>query len=301
MESSIFPLELIYEHRNYVPIYGILIVIFYFFLNPGCIKKHHKAINIIAASAIVLFAIITYERASYWGNSFLHHLSEVKNHPQSARANYEIGAIYAGLIPKQQGNISENYKTAGKYFKKATEVDENYTVGLFGLIMLNYSVKKPPEESWIINLKNRLKNTPTTSSRITSLNLLSKCGKENTCILPSNTITDIFNSALENPTLVRRHRAAVLSVLVNFYGNQLNNPSMALKLAIEAKNEAPNHTHYRLNLIRVLIALNKYDEAEKELSEASSLDLAKRHHQSIRNLRYMIEKRRNKSSTLNNK
>jgi len=300
IESSIFPLELIYEHRNYVPVYGILVVIFYFLINPEHIKKHHKAINIIAVSAISFFAIVTYERASYWGNPFLHHLSEVKNHPQSARANYEIGVIYAGLVPKNKGDINNNYKTARKYFEIATEVDKNCTAGLFGLITLNYSVKKPPEERWISSLKDRLKNTPTRSSRINSLNLLAKCNKEIPCMLPNSTITDIFGSALENPTLARHKRAAVLSIMANYYGNQLNNPSMVLKLVIEAKNEVPKHPHYRLNLARVLIALNKYNEAEKELFEANSLDLTGRHKKIIRNLKNLIEKHRNTTLTPNN-
>ena len=75
---------------------------------------------------------------------------------------------------------------------------------------------------------------------------------------------------------------------------------MVLKLVIEAKNEVPKHPHYRLNLARVLIALNKYNEAEKELFEANSLDLTGRHKKIIRNLKNLIEKHRNTTLTPNN-
>lgn len=291
MESSIFSLELIYEHRNYVPIYGILLVIAYSILNPNLTKNRITILKYFAALAIFLCAVLTYERANYWGQPFLHHLYEVKNHPQSARANYEVGRVYAQLIPTQKYNVGGNYQAAREHFEVATNVDKNYMAGLFGLITLNQSLKKEPEKIWITDLKTRLANSPISSTSADWLTSLTNCSPTTPCVLPNDTLIDLFNIALSNTSLASKKKAYVLSALASFYANQLNDLQSALTYAEEAKDVLPKNANYKLNFARILIALNRKDEANKELIEARALDILGEHKARIITLEKLISEK----------
>lgn len=86
LESTIFPLELVFEHRNYMAAAGIFLAVGFYTTQLLASKKF----KIIALTTCVLIlsglASMTYARAISWGDSELFYRITLMEHPNSFRA-----------------------------------------------------------------------------------------------------------------------------------------------------------------------------------------------------------------------
>ena len=91
VEGSVLPLELYYEHRNYLPSVGILLAAvsivgaFGSWLIARGVRVGRVGISVGAALVIVL-ALLTHGRAKVWSDALVLYESELRNHPDSAYA-----------------------------------------------------------------------------------------------------------------------------------------------------------------------------------------------------------------------
>ena len=119
IESSIFPLEMVYEHRLYIPSIGP-IILFSLFLN-GMFNRlrmkfveNRRLINRLntfsMVSIIILLSLGTYERNSFWRDEIKLLEDGVKKSPDKFRPYYNLGVAY-----QQHGRYPEAIET----YKKA--------------------------------------------------------------------------------------------------------------------------------------------------------------------------------------
>lgn len=95
-ESTLFPLEIYFEHRNYLPAVGLCIGL------SWCVVRLARKLPELRALLIILFlgfmllsAGATGLRASYWSSVELFSALSVNEHPQSPRANIAHGTALA--------------------------------------------------------------------------------------------------------------------------------------------------------------------------------------------------------------
>ena len=98
MESSILPLELVFEHRNYVPLYGLLLGIAGTVGGISLEGTRKRALGLIVVLVVLLFAGLTALRASEWRSPLAFATYEAGHHPDSSRAQYEVGSLYSALV-----------------------------------------------------------------------------------------------------------------------------------------------------------------------------------------------------------
>jgi tetratricopeptide (TPR) repeat protein len=132
MESTAIPLELMFEHRNYLSLAGIAMV----FGGTISLLNHKLSIKILAGILLTHLSLSSFERTKVWSNSTNLYQHNAANHPQSARAHIS----YANeLLVKKEIDL------AVKLLIKASELNPNdagpllhlIKVGCFG--PLNYS------------------------------------------------------------------------------------------------------------------------------------------------------------------
>ena len=99
IESSIFPLEIMHEHRNYLAAFGLLFGGITSLLLVNRQHKHvqPKALVLIVLVFFVFFSAITFGRATNWQDISRLTLSQVDHHPESAASNYEAGRLFIAL------------------------------------------------------------------------------------------------------------------------------------------------------------------------------------------------------------
>jgi len=93
IESSILPLEMIFEHRAYLPSMGVitLIIALCFHLSK---REWEKWVTALIIPFILLFSYWTYERVPVWGNTLALWSDASKKSPNKARPHYNLGLAY---------------------------------------------------------------------------------------------------------------------------------------------------------------------------------------------------------------
>jgi tetratricopeptide (TPR) repeat protein len=274
MESTIFPLELVHEHRNYLPMYGILFALLYGLMTAEKFISSLPIRGALATMFIGLLAFSTGVRATYWGNSVELAEMEVRHHPDSARSNYEAGRIYSGLMLKQTDQLRkmEYYLSAFQFFTHAVELKKSFTPALFGLVIASYDAGGKPDVRIMRDLKRQLRDAPFDGKNVDFINALEMCEKDGVCTIADQDMIDIFDSALHNPTVLGNTRAAVLTRASEFFFYKKKDYEKALEMSYEAVKVAPGEGQYYINLAHILISLGKPDSAQHQLSVAKNLD-----------------------------
>jgi len=89
MESSFIPLEIYFDHRNYLPAYGLVFALVYtIFLGDRHIKRKNLRIvfRFVVISYCSLLLSITYKQSELWGKPIEFAMIQASEHPQSLRA-----------------------------------------------------------------------------------------------------------------------------------------------------------------------------------------------------------------------
>ena len=101
MESTIFPLELYFEHRNYLPSMGVVLGLS---LAAASLAERFKALKtwlpLLGAAVVLRNVLLLGSQAVIWSDARLLHLNAAHNHSESERAALELGRLFAA-----DGNI----------------------------------------------------------------------------------------------------------------------------------------------------------------------------------------------------
>ncbi|MDX1512892.1 MAG: hypothetical protein R3174_04020 [Gammaproteobacteria bacterium] len=121
LESTLLGLELVHEHRNYVPGIGIFVALIYHAAN--LIERFRLSTRLAGACAlcvILVFGFVTYTRAGIWSSQASMFEFMARHHPQSYRALSNLAAsmmdqqrdaraVYATLRDAAQSNPTTVY------------------------------------------------------------------------------------------------------------------------------------------------------------------------------------------------
>lgn len=115
LESTVLPLELVHEHRNYLPLYGVIFALVYYALKlASATPAIRVALYLALAGYAALLSSATYARASEWKDELTLYTNEVRHHPNSARANTMLAVLL---------HDNKAYDAATTYFKRAVELN----------------------------------------------------------------------------------------------------------------------------------------------------------------------------------
>ncbi len=157
LESTFIPLELVHEHRNYLSLFGLLLLPV-----AGLNKLAARAgmgrtvvVSLLFASLSYLGAI-TALRADMFANEQIRTQIEAQFHPDSARTNYEAGRTLAAVADRDRGNLMAAI-LARKHFEKATTLDPDYKMALLGLLVLECGISESLDERSLTELQRRFR------------------------------------------------------------------------------------------------------------------------------------------------
>ncbi|MEO5376598.1 MAG: tetratricopeptide repeat protein [Magnetococcus sp. DMHC-6] len=96
LESSVLPLELYFEHRNYLPMMGLLFIVGHLFLTKPDNKSMVSFLRFAMVSYVALLVFLTWQGAKLWGNAELQAYIWSDENPTSIRAQ-QFAANYLSL------------------------------------------------------------------------------------------------------------------------------------------------------------------------------------------------------------
>jgi len=289
MESTFIPLELAYEHRNYLPSIGLLLLLFYYLGYGVAPEKYMKARFSVMAILILLFAFQTHLRARTWSDNARLYLTEVQHHPKSPRANYEAGKVFGQRLEQGTGDPEINYRAALDYFNRVTSLRKNTTSGLFGNILASIDSKQEIQAKWINELEYRLGSKPLEQVNLLWLDKLTDCIGQGVCREEDLQISRLLLAAISNPHANNVNIAVLFAIQAKYMYQVEGDIDKTLEMARKAVSLMPSNLYYRLNLARYLIWAGKQNRAKNALGVATKIDIYNQHATEISELMKNIE------------
>jgi hypothetical protein len=291
MESTVLPLEIAHEHRNYFPIFGLLFAAAFWFLDPLTHGKGRLARRVVVSCFILMMAGITLLRANDWSDEARLKAKEVKYHPNSVRANTDMASLYVSLHPSSQAQEEEFYKIAYAHYTKALTISSSDTTGLLGLIVLNTRYSVPLEKSWLPDLVKRIEDVPFSPVTSNFIVQLMQCPQEPTCKIAPEIVEALIQAALRNPTLHGKSRSQILFAWSQFLLKVKRQPEAAAAAAYEAYASFPHDIDSHIVLIVALIYTNKLSEAQTQIEKARKVDKRQLRASLLANLEKLVKAR----------
>jgi tetratricopeptide (TPR) repeat protein len=274
MESTIFPLELVFEHRNYLPSLGPVFAVGWWLATQSQ-PRVQRGLALMSVLLLVTLAAITHLRALDWSNHDQLLFSEVRHHPESPRANFRVAQLLIDQVGR--GRHSDKiYRAAQSHLQKVRELDPENLDALFGLVFLDLFADKDPPQPLIGTLVRQLRTgvVDPTKLAISQFSFLVRWQAGPGHKLPHEQALRILQAAAANPRMNGTGRAGVLSATRAYYDLVLHDLPAALPYAQQAVHAWPGRWHYQYRLVQLLIRMGRWQQARAAFEKALKLPSA---------------------------
>lgn len=270
IESSAIALELAYEHRNYLPSIGLLLIITELITIISQKTPRPHLAHTLVVIVCILFGFTTQLRANQWSNLVDFSYYEALHHPNSPRAVYALGRTYANLtIAGEKRFKNEAYQ----YLENASDLDKTGIIPESALLIFANRMDEPANPHWLSSIIKKLETTKLSPSDMTALSNITKCAKE-FCLLSTSDANIVLSAAFSSPHSISKSkkRADLLTIKANFLTNRIGNYKEAENIMLEAIKISPNTQQYYINYINLLLFQQRFDDAANYISQLKSID-----------------------------
>jgi hypothetical protein len=200
MESTFIPLEMIYEHRNYLASAGVCLLLAYLVL-AGAQKLSSEYWRVFVLAPLVLWALMLHLRAMEWSNNDVMTLAAVENHPRSPRAHFFRGEQYLlehGRSVARGDDLTSQAAWVGlarEQFQHMAVLDPRDVAGpvLLYIVESTYFPQLAAERDWLVELAQTFERAGVMqASDRAALNALADCLLSQVCKASQAQITAFF-------------------------------------------------------------------------------------------------------------
>ncbi|WP_416203268.1 hypothetical protein [Xanthomonas euvesicatoria] len=216
VEASIVPIELYYEHRNYLPQFGIWLMAASI-VTAGLQALGRQGLNaraigwLISLGFLAVLSAQTLSRALIWQTSLGISLGAIESHPSSARAS-----VAFGFAAMQAGLVQDTYTV---FQRLAANEDRGVaSVGKVELTVLNCSLQKDSDPALLHSAADQHPRSinpvlPFAISNLVEVRQRDGCGRVTPRLL-ADTIVSILDQATDTrdtsqPKVTLRYNAAL--------------------------------------------------------------------------------------------
>jgi hypothetical protein len=266
LTSTVFPLELVYEHRNYFALFGILLAL------ADLVRRiplnDHPALKpVVIGAIVVIFAFLTVIRSATWGDPFLLATDLVARNPLSTRASSDLATLYVGMSGSNPD--SPFFSMGQQEFERASRLPNASPLPEQGLILMAATTGQPIKEEWWDRLIDKLKTQPIgTQESLAVAGLLKQryAGIE----LSDARLAEIYGTILS-----RGPQPPVYYIeYANFVLHYLDDPQLASRLFAEAIERNPRDVTYALRIAQSLLEDGHNEQALAVIDKAQALGMA---------------------------
>ncbi|MGC8698368.1 MAG: tetratricopeptide repeat protein, partial [Halothiobacillus sp.] len=181
--STYIPLEIAYEHRNYLPSIGVFIALFglIFTFAPADVERARLLRTLTLSGALALIALyagFTALRAHIWGNPYRLAYFESTSHPDSARASYELARVMLIMAP---GTDSPMFQMGMSQMENTAKIPGASIQADQALIFMAAKNQLPVQTVWWENLRAKIARQPLSAEDVSALYSLIQCGTNGVC------------------------------------------------------------------------------------------------------------------------
>lgn len=274
LESSVFPLEIAHEHRNYLPGIGIWLAVIPFLTAWRPQPNHRPVGRMLVMTLTLLFGTGTALRVAAWQDAYSLALTGVTDHPDSARWQHQMGQILwviheASKDPEQRTQL---YYQARERFLRAASLNSFYAPGsLLGLLQIDSTAGVASDAKVVADLSRLLASGPVAPFTVTSFVTLLECRAQAICHAPIPELERLIDRLLHSPKLGRKDQGKLLAAAAQYAANQGSLPQ-ALDYANAAVAADPGELQHHLNLAALLLSAGRTELAAARLAYVQQHD-----------------------------
>lgn len=265
--SNVIPLELVFEHRNYFALLGVLLAIAEL-VRRVPVRDGPGIKNVAVVALIVGIGTLGMLRSATWGEKLLLSTDLAGANPQSARAAHELGVLYYEM--SDGSSTSPFFSFAQQQFERESGLPQSSILGDQALILMATAAGQPAKEAWWDDLLGKLRERPITPETTQAMfALLSNRTKG--AELDDDRLTEAFLTMFSRATLPPYSYAQFGDYVLNQVGDQAL-ADQVFALAVERSVDYPD---YAAQIVRVLKEQGHTRQAEiaRQRAEALGLEL----------------------------
>ncbi len=296
LESTTIALELVFEHRNYIPSLGPLFALGYYLThNPMWIARLRPAVKLsLVVALLALPADGLYQRVKLWSTYQDIVVHEANNHPHSARAMFYLGYSFYE---------SGAYRDALEYSLTAAQLNPHETTPAIIALSATYRLGEMPDEQLLLSIEQGFKNNPLTIYVVQQVAYLVEA--HNAAANPgyrptTDRILVAYVQALLDKRLhaTARGRASAYYFLAAQSLQQKNEMAAiaALKQALAESPPAEDTAGIRLGLAKLYLARGELDKTENELNLIDVTALSDSRQTSLAEIQKQIARQKTKGN-----
>ena len=252
VESSILPLELMHEHRNYFPSVGIYISFVYVLLRVAAYNARFGYIFIVLL--ISYFSTTLYMRAESWSDGFVHAQSEYKNHPNSPRASFSLASLF------MQSYVNGYHDDIDVVvFQLQRSIDLERVSILPGVTLMIF--QKSQQLKYSVGLQEdvneKFRRYPNLDVNVAALRGLRQCIERNECRFENDELKTLYLLAENSLNYKIREEAAL------FYLMTPDQFWHGLNILADIARQHTNNVPLQIKYISVLASTGQYKRAER--------------------------------------
>lgn len=272
LESTIIPLEIMHEHRNYLP--SLVIPFLGLYLYAESVMSFRGA-RVAVVAGIIAFstylAVLTYLRSDMYGDDFRRTQVEVQYHPRSVRSNYDAGALLVNMYNAHPNQ--ELVPLAQSFFSKANALDDNFKLGLVAQMQLDCMVNGVVSPTRIDELARRLGDGIVAVQERSTMGGVVAAMANRTLCLNNIDLARLFDSFLGNPMANNYDKAKILNLYGHYIWTQEANASGALELFEKAIHYNGRDFSNYFNKIQLLRWLGDREGVLKVIPSVESMKM----------------------------
>lgn len=269
LESSVFALELVHEHRNYLAMWGVLFALSYVF--HVALKFFPRIRLLIAVIVLVAVSSVTLNRAHMMGDGPFYPLHEARLHPASARANYDSASALIGIVRNDPSRLAELAPQIHQHLRASQDADLDALAPFLGKVtMAVIEGRQIPED--LVEFERRLRYGVTPNAIYMIVISLMEVAEQGAPEFTFDHLEPLLHAATENPSLQGMSRTAVLANYAMLRAGVRGDTEGAKRLLAEALEISPGATEVRLHYASLLLNEKRYEEARHHVRLARASD-----------------------------
>jgi hypothetical protein len=266
LESSIFPLELMHEHRNYLPSLGVFIILITVLQSSAMRVPAYRLIAYGGISAFVVYcALLSFLRADLYSDDFRRTQIEAGYRTDSVRTQYEAGAVMVNMYNIKREPILS--VLADKHFERVNSLNPTFKLALVGMLQLDCLSGSPARIAVFDELKHRLMQSKWIPVDRTVMHGISEMSNAGTLCLGREQMDELFAAAISNKSTSADDRAVIYSDYAAYLWLGKKDYPAAREALVQATHGNADDVLNRLNLLQLYrllgdreAVLSLYDE-----------------------------------------
>lgn len=262
LESTVIPLEIMHEHRNYLPCVGLFIGL------AATLAQYSKrlpenAVRYCGMLVVGILALLTHSRSWTWSDPITHAYTEAAHHPMSYRSNY--GAAYASHGLYLMSGETRHLNQTLVWLDRAAELDETELAPFFEKSRILLAGGVCPDPALYDDIERRLGSPSLTIASINYLQSYAPCMATQSCVL-SGYAERIYLAAATNPLIPSSYRAIAYDAFSRYLWLATGDTRQAIDVIARGRELAPEDITLQIHELEYLLLAGHLTLARERLA-----------------------------------